>query len=354
MKKILGIMLALTTIIMLLSCKKKEYVAHVFYFDYANEYVTEIRNELERELKAANINFQSYNGQNSQAHQNAQIDTAIINGANILVINLVDSNTAESVSKKAEKKKIPVVIFNRQPKDREFMKGKKDIIMLDGMLQHTGEIQGEMIADYVLKNYDKVDRKKDGYIDYIMITGNMSAEGAQARTRYSVLKANELLEKAGKPKLRRVPGSTVDLNSDWNADKAKIALTTLITTNVTVDTIDLIICNNDAAASGAIKALNDVGYNRGYDENKNLPEKHVTVFGFDATKDGRNLIKEGKLNGTILQPIKENVRIIKLIINNHISKNENYIAGDDTLKYVDGYNRLVLLNEIYDPKLHGE
>lgn len=58
--------------------------------------------------------------------------------------------------------------------------------------------------------------------------------------------------------------------------------------------VELIICNNDGMAEGAVSALQGAGYNNG--EGKTIP-----VFGVDATDSAKQLINEGKMTGTIKQ-----------------------------------------------------
>jgi methyl-galactoside transport system substrate-binding protein len=59
--------------------------------------------------------------------------------------------------------------------------------------------------------------------------------------------------------------------------------------------IELVICNNDGMAEGAISALNAIGYNTG----GNAPS--IPVFGVDATDAAKNLIANGQMSGTIKQ-----------------------------------------------------
>ena len=58
--------------------------------------------------------------------------------------------------------------------------------------------------------------------------------------------------------------------------------------------VELIICNNDGMAEGAVSALQGAGYNTG--DGKTIP-----VFGVDATDSAKQLINEGKMTGTIKQ-----------------------------------------------------
>ena len=57
--------------------------------------------------------------------------------------------------------------------------------------------------------------------------------------------------------------------------------------------IELVICNSDQMAEGAVAALNDAGYNLGDGESTAIP-----VFGIDGTYKGRELIQGRKMTGT--------------------------------------------------------
>jgi methyl-galactoside transport system substrate-binding protein len=58
--------------------------------------------------------------------------------------------------------------------------------------------------------------------------------------------------------------------------------------------IELVICNNDGMAEGAVASLQQAGYNKA--------GKHVVpVFGVDATDAAKALIKEGAMIGTVKQ-----------------------------------------------------
>ena len=75
-------------------------------------------------------------------------------------------------------------------------------------------------------------------------------------------------------------------------------MTTLLTSyNVASgNMVELVICNNDGMAEGAITALSAAGYNTGNSKDINIP-----VFGVDATDAAKSLIKSGRMTGTVRQ-----------------------------------------------------
>ena len=75
--------------------------------------------------------------------------------------------------------------------------------------------------------------------------------------------------------------------------------------------IELGICNNDGMAEGAISALNSAGYNLGNGSSRQIP-----VFGIDATAAAVDLIKKGKMTGTIKQDADGMARAVTKIVKN--------------------------------------
>jgi methyl-galactoside transport system substrate-binding protein len=162
-------------------------------------------------------------------------------------------------------------------------------------------MQGEMIADYLLKNYDAVDLNGDGTISYVMFKGQNGNAEAEFRTKYAVEDANAALKKAGKPELMFYDKNNrdkylVDKNGTWAASASNEYMTTILTeyTGANKNMVAAIICNNDGMAEGVVASLQERGYN--------LPGAHlVPVFGVDATDSAKALIADGAMTGTVKQ-----------------------------------------------------
>ena len=128
--------------------------------------------------------------------------------------------------------------------------------------------------------------------------GNAEAE---ARTQFGVEDANAVLTAAGKPELAYYNASAtdkylVDQGGKWSAQAANDYMATILPeySEANGNMVELIICNNDGMAEGAVSALQGAGYNTG--DGKTIP-----VFGVDATDSAKQLINEGKMTGTIKQ-----------------------------------------------------
>ena len=93
----------------------------------------------------------------------------------------------------------------------------------------AGHMQGQMIGEYLLENYDTVDLNGDGIISYVMFKGQEGNAEAEARTQFGVEDANAVLTAAGKPELallRRLQLPT----STWSTRAASGPLRLLTTT----------------------------------------------------------------------------------------------------------------------------
>ena len=127
-----------------------------------------------------------------------------------------------------------------------------------------------MIGEYVKRNYEAVDLNKDGEISYVMFMGEKGNNEAIFRTRYGVEDADRVLTEANlKPLKFYDPSNTdkylVDKDGKWSASAANEYMTTALASynEANNNMIELVICNNDGMAEGAISALNTVGYNTG-------------------------------------------------------------------------------------------
>ena len=290
--------------------KKSDLNIGVFYYTYADTYIASVRTALDKKLDDMGVKYQDYDGNNNQTTQNEQIDTAIQTGANLLIVNIVTSGSNDASTQIIDKAKaadVPVIFFNRAVEDEKSEEGTilgsyEKCAFVGTDAPEAGHMQGEMIGDYVVENFDTVDLNGDGKISYAMFMGQLGNAEAIYRTQFAVEDANKKLEEAGKPALEFFdPANTdkyqVDQDGAWSATAANNDMTTNLSqyNEGNNNMIELIICNNDGMAEGAVAALNDKGYNTGD------PAKTIPVFGVDATDAAKKLIADGKMVGTIKQ-----------------------------------------------------
>ena len=310
MKKLIAIVLTLALVLSLAACggaaKPAETKVSVFWYDEADVYLSTVRSELNKALETAGIAYDNQYAGKDQAKQLEQIKTAIAGGTTLLVVNVVtsgDPDIAQAVLDAAGK--VPVVFFNRaignDGTDVTFLNGKDTACFIGTDAPEAGHMQGKMVGDHVLANYDTLDLNGDGKISYAMFKGEEGNAEAIARTQFGVEDADAVLTAAGKPALEYFDAQATqkwqtDPEGAWSAKAAKDYMdTNMVTYNKDNNNmIELVICNNDGMAGGAVESLKQAGYNG--------DGQHVVpVFGVDATDAAKALIAEGSMIGTVKQ-----------------------------------------------------
>ena len=308
---------------------------HVFYYTYSDPYISTVRSALDSKLRDAGIRFQDHDSNNSQTTQTEQVQTAITKGAKLLIVNIVTTGSddaANGIVALAKNAGIPVIFFNREVSDAVVNSYEKCAYVGTDAAE-AGYLQGDMIGDYLAKNYDTVDLNGDGKISYVMFMGEKGNNEAIYRTQYSVENANKKLSAAGKPDLVFYDAANTDkylLDRDgkWSAQAANEYMNTILASYSPSanNMIELIICNNDGMAEGAISALVSAGYNKGDGKSITVP-----VFGVDATSAARDLIRSGKMAGTIKQDAEGMAEALEDVA-------QNGLEGKSLLSDTEDYN----------------
>ena len=276
----------------------------VFYYQYSDVYITSVRTNMDAKLADLGVTFQDFDGANSQPTQTDQINTAITDGYTFLIVNIVETASPEAAQNAvdaAKAKDIPIVFFNREVSD-DVVNSYDKCAFVGTNAPEAGHLQGKMIGEYLVANWDTVDLNGDGKISYALMKGQEGNAEAEARTQYGVEDANAVLTAAGKPELSYFLGDTaatkyqVDPNGAWSSQAGFDFMSTNLSSysDANGNMIELVICNNDGMAEGVVSALQSVGYNTG--DGKSIP-----VFGVDATDSAKALIKAGQMTATVKQ-----------------------------------------------------
>ena len=280
----------------------------VFYYTFADTYISSVRTALDAQLDSLGVAYQNFDGNNNQTTQNEQIQTALTDGYNLLVVNMVTSGSPDVANEIISMANgTPVIFFNRAIEadgtEGTVLNANATISFIGTDAPEAGHLQGKMVGEYLLANWDTVDLNGDGKISYAMFKGDEANVEAIYRTQFGVADANAVLTEAGKPELEYFDASNtskyqVDLGGAWSAQAALDYMNTNLSqyNEANGNMIELIICNNDNMAEGAISALETAGYNTGAEGSKTIP-----VFGVDATDAAKELIAAGKMTGTVKQ-----------------------------------------------------
>ena len=275
----------------------------VCIYQFSDNFMTLFRGELENYLVEKGFskeNIEIVDGANDQATQTNQIQNFITEGVDVLIINPVNSSSAETITDMVVGADIPLVYINREPDKSEEERWEAkgwDVTYVGCDARQSGTFQGELISDIGL---DKLDMNKNGAVDYIMIEGDPENVDAQYRTEFSVkaledagLKVNELDDQVG----------------NWDQGQAQ----QLVANALAKDgkDIEVVFCNNDAMALGAAQAIDAAGRKVGED---------IYLVGVDALSEALEKVIDGTMTGTVF--------------NDHFS--QSHSAADAAISYLTG------------------
>mgnify|MGYP002596010787 CR=1 FL=1 len=252
----------------------------IYKFD--DNFMTLYRTELVRYLtedlgfKAENVVVQD--GKGDQAEQTNQIQNFITQKYDVLILNLVQASSAPEITDMCKEAGIPVVYINREPDAAEEERWESEGLNATYVgcdARQSGTYQGEEI----LETANKGDINGDGKVSYIMVQGDPENVDAQYRTEFSVkaltdagLEVEELLLQRG----------------DWDQAKGQQIVQDALTQFG--DKIEVVFCNNDAMALGALQAIDAAGRKVNED---------IYLVGVDALTEAVQDITEGKMTGTV-------------------------------------------------------
>ncbi|MFI3166633.1 MAG: galactose ABC transporter substrate-binding protein [Bacillota bacterium] len=265
-------------------------LAH-FVYNFSDAQQNAVMNAAKILYEESGISYTFYDGAGTQSVQNDQISNAIQTGVDMLVVGMADVSSGQVVVDMAVKEGIPILFYNQQPAD-DVVNSYDQCWFVGSDARGGGVMQGEMAAALILEDYDAYDRDGDGVIQYVMIRSDLSHAEANGRTEGSVTTVNELLTAAGYPEVEQM--GTDYLADDWSANKGKEQMSIFLTANPvsSTDGVELIFCNNDSIAVGAISALQEVGFNISGGSNT------VPIFGVDATDEAVTYIDAGTMAGS--------------------------------------------------------
>lgn len=214
--------------------------------------------------------------QNDQSKQNDQVDILLSKGVDALAINLVDPAAAATVIRKAKADNVPIVFYNKEPSAQDMASYDK-AFYVGTTSAESGIIQGNLISKQWNENVDW-DLNKDGKLQYVMLKGEPGHPDAEARTRYSIktIVDNKI--------------EVEELHMDtamWDTAQAKDKMEAWLS-GPNGNKIEVIICNNDAMALGAIEAAKANG------------KAGLPIFGVDALSEALVKIGNGEMAGTVL------------------------------------------------------
>ncbi|OWJ67175.1 substrate-binding domain-containing protein [Inquilinus limosus] len=220
-------------------------------------------NELKAESQKLGVASVESDGQNSAPKQTADVEAALVQKVDGIVISPIDVNAMAPVLSEAVEAGVPVVTIDRR------------VTGVDGILAHVGAdnvLGGEAQAKWLMETYPNG-------ATIVNLQGQPGASPAIDRNKglHNVLDQH-------KDKYKFVAEQTANFARDQGLSVTETILAGLQTPP------DVIVSANDDMALGALEAV------RG----RNLQDK-IRIIGFDALPEALGSIRDGGLAGTIEQ-----------------------------------------------------
>ncbi len=315
MKKFLAVLLAaamMLSLVSVASAEAKTYKVGVAIYQYTDNFMTLYRNEIENYFKSLETDEVKYevipaDGKNDMAEQTNQVRNFITQQVDVIILNLVQTSSADAIIDEIVAAGIPLVLINREPlaydadgntidEAYEGILNNPTVCYVGADARQSGTFQGEMVAE--LDNHGDING--DGKVSYIMIEGDPENIDAQYRTQFSI---KALTDK----------GIEVECLDDqvgnWDQTKGQELCANAL--NIYGDKVEVVFCNNDAMALGAATAI--VAAQRKVGED-------IYLLGVDALEEAVQLVKDGDMTGTVL--------------NDHIG--QSHAAVDVAIKLLNG------------------
>ncbi len=259
-------------------------------------FINNIRSELEREAKAyeremgIKVNLDIQDAKGSQNTQNSQVERFISLGCDALCINPVDRMDASSIIDQAMTARVPVVFFNRQPVEED-MNRWDQLYYLGVDPKESGILQAGIVEKCYKETPERLDLNGDGVINYVLLEGESSHQDALIRTEWSI----QTLKDRGVP-IEKLTGGI----ANWERSQASALMEQWL--KKYPGEIELVICNNDDMALGAIDAIDREG------------ASGIGVVGIDGVESGLEAVQEGRMLGTVSSNKEQYARVMFSIL----------------------------------------
>ncbi|WP_317273953.1 MULTISPECIES: galactose ABC transporter substrate-binding protein [Clostridium] len=263
-------------------------------------YLSQVKSEL---LKIENenndkIDYLFYDANASQELQNRQIDELINMKVDLILLNIVDIQQADSIISKIKETNTPLIVFNREPLSLNEIKAYNKSLYVGTESCDAGRIKSQMIINEIRSGNIK-DKNKNDAIDYVLLEGDVGNIEATLRSECVIRALND-------NKIRT--NMIAEQVCNWEQECAKEKTKDLFSKYG--DNIEVIISNNDDMAIGAVRALQESGYNMGD------PNKFISVVGVGGSAEAIEMIDSGFMTGTVFHdPKAKAIALYKIGLN---------------------------------------
>jgi inositol transport system substrate-binding protein len=222
-----------------------------------------LRRELENEAAKLDVEVSAVDGQSNSAKQTADVEAAIASGANGIILAPTNVDALAPAVESVLKAGIPIVTVDRRV-DNTSVK-----------VAHVGADNvagGRSMAQWVIENFPKG-------ANIVLISGQPGSSSAIDRSHG----IHEAFAAAG-PAYKIV----AEQSANWQREQG-LTVTQNILTSLGAQSPQVILCEDDDMALGALEALRTSGI------------AGVKVLGFNATPEALARVRDGELAATVEQ-----------------------------------------------------
>ena len=234
---------------------------------FDDNFLTVMRNDAVRHAEEMGYTIQVDDAKDDVTTQLSQVQNYIASGVDAIIVNAVDTDTTQAMTKAAENAGVPLVYVNRQPIDLDALGASTTFV-------GSNEKWSGTLAAFAMCV------QAGGTGKAVMLMGQLSNEAARSRSedfreviRLSMCNGIELIE---------------EQTANWSRLEANDLMTNWISAGLD---FNIVFANNDEMAIGAIQALKSAG----------ISMDDVIVGGVDATEDALMSMQAGDLDVTVFQ-----------------------------------------------------
>lgn len=240
-----------------------------------------------KDINYTNITFIELSTSEDIIKQQSQIETLVMQGIDGIMLQIANTAIASSIDSYVKANNIPTLYYNIKP-----------TTLRDGTYSYVGMNEksvGYLQVQEVLKVRDRGNA--------VILLGDPNNEATLLRT-------SSIMESVSNTQIKILATA----QGNWYDNIAESLMEKWISLN---NDIDIVFSNNDDMAVGSIRAIEKAGKNLG----TNIGD--IMVLGVDATANGIQYIKDGKMYATVKQDSKLEAKIIVDSIVDMISNNRN-------------------------------
>jgi len=278
---------------LILSCAAPLPRVALFAYNLEDPYIASFVSQISDQV-GNSFTLETYDARNSQVLQNEDLELAVKEGVDLLLVNPVDRLSAYGIIQHARERYIPLIFFNREPLATDLALWDSTYYVGAQAIQ-SAVLQAELVASLFGGNPQSLnlfDRNADNRIQAILFKGEQGHQDAEIRTTGFV----ETMTTMG-----------FDLEvlalevANWDRAEAYDTSGPLFANFGSQ--IELVVSNNDNMALGVISRMRQISLFEDTNQNGRVDQDDsgwIPVIGIDGLDEAVIQIEEGYLYGTVV------------------------------------------------------